>query len=59
MESESYAEEECCFYLTAGAVVLLTRGPNRPHVSYATTPAVKSLKLLFGSVGHRWVASVN
>ena len=59
MESESCAGEERRFYLTAGAVGGLTRGPNRPHVSYATAPAVKSLKLLFGSAGHRWVASVN
>ena len=59
MKSESYVGEGRCFYLTAGAVGRLTHGPNRPHVSYATALVVKSQKLLFGSAGHRWVASVN
>ena len=67
MVSESYVGEgRCLSYLTDGAVGSLTRGPNRPHISYATAPAVKSLKLsplenklLSGPAGHWWVDSVN
>ena len=52
----------CFGALKATAFGSLTCGPREfgPHVSDTpTAPAVKSLKLLFGSAGHRWVASVN